>query len=493
MGGYMPEGGGGGGRAARAGRYPPLASLVVSTIAAFSAVIVIAVLHSAYDDALSRTRTLLGHNLEPTPWHPFPHDKGRPPPRAALRCASYLACLPPLSQPPRPTASSAPNASSSRPRRRCPSYFASIHRDLAPWHRRPGGGGITREVLDSARARASMRVTITGGGTRLHVDLYYACVQSRTLFTVWSLLQLMRRHPGRVPDVDLMFDCMDRPAINRTEHGGEGAPPPPPLFRYCTTRDHLDVPFPDWSFWGWPETHIEPWSREFKSIRQGAKKVRWPERVPTAYWKGNPDVASPLRLALLACNDTNLWRAEIMRQNWDEEARSGYQNSKLSSQCTHRYKIYAEGFAWSVSLKYILSCGSTALLIDPMYQDFFSRGLEPRVNHLPVSALGMCESIRDAVEWGNAHPDEAERVGRRGQRLMQDLGMDAVYDYMLHLLTEYAKLQDFRPVAPPTAQEACVGSVLCLADAHQRKFLEASAASPATAEPCTLPPPPPDV
>jgi hypothetical protein len=44
MGGYMPEGGGG--RAARAGRYPPLASLVVSTIAAFSAVIVIAVLHS---------------------------------------------------------------------------------------------------------------------------------------------------------------------------------------------------------------------------------------------------------------------------------------------------------------------------------------------------------------------------------------------------------------------------------------------------------------
>jgi protein glucosyltransferase len=111
-----------------------------------------------------------------------------------------------------------------------------------------------------------------------------------------------------------MFDCMDRPAINRTEHSGEGAPPPPPLFRYCTTRDHFDIPFPDWSFWGWPETHIEPWSREFKSIRQGAKKVRWPDRVPTAYWKGNPDVASPLRLALLACNDTNLWRAEIMRQ-----------------------------------------------------------------------------------------------------------------------------------------------------------------------------------
>lgn len=47
----MPEGGGGG-RAARAGRYPPLASLVVSTIAAFSAVIVIAVIHSVWPGPL---------------------------------------------------------------------------------------------------------------------------------------------------------------------------------------------------------------------------------------------------------------------------------------------------------------------------------------------------------------------------------------------------------------------------------------------------------
>jgi hypothetical protein len=53
MGGYVPEGGGGG-RASRAGRYPPLASLVVSTIAAFSAVIVIAVLHSVCPAVHSR-------------------------------------------------------------------------------------------------------------------------------------------------------------------------------------------------------------------------------------------------------------------------------------------------------------------------------------------------------------------------------------------------------------------------------------------------------
>jgi hypothetical protein len=84
------------------------------------------------------------------------------------------------------------------------------------------------------------------------------------------------------------------------------------------------------------ETNIEPWDRQFASIKAGANATRWPDRVPTAYWRGNPDVASPLRVALLGCNDTGLWRAEIMRQNWEEEAKSGYTHSKLSSQCTHR-------------------------------------------------------------------------------------------------------------------------------------------------------------
>ncbi|EEE62342.1 hypothetical protein OsJ_17131 [Oryza sativa Japonica Group] len=226
-----------------------------------------------------------------------------------------------------------------------------------------------------------------------------------------------------------------------------------------------------------PETNIEPWSKEFRDIKEGAKAIKWQDRVATAYWKGNPDVASPLRVALLNCNDTNMWHAEIMRQNWDEEVKSGYHNSKLSSQCTHRYKIYAEGFAWSVSLKYILSCGSMALVIDPQYEDFFSRGLRPEVNfwpvHIDVAAGGMCESIRDAVEWGEAHPAEAEAVGRRGQRLMEELDMDAVYDYMLHLLTEYARLMRFRPAECVAAAAAGAGGVRGVGAVPRRREAEA--------------------
>ncbi|GAB4858876.1 hypothetical protein Ancab_010353 [Ancistrocladus abbreviatus] len=252
--------------------------------------------------------------------------------------------------------------------------------------------------------------------------------------------ELLKRYPGMVPDVDMMFDCMDKPAINQTEHSAR----PLPLFCYCTTTKHFDVPFPNWSFWGWPEVNLGPWGEEFREIRRGSQSRSWTNKWPYTYWKGNPYVASPLRTELLWCDDTRQWRTQIFRQDWNEEARVGYKQSKLSSQCNHRYKIYAEGYAWSVSLKYIVACGSLTLLITPQYEDFFTRGLIPKKNYWPVPRADLCRSIKNAVDWGNTYPSEAEAVGREGQHFMDSLSMGRVYDYMYHLITEYSKLLDFK-------------------------------------------------
>ena len=62
------------------------------------------------------------------------------------------------------------------------------------------------------------------------------------------------------------------------------------------------------------EINIQPWEEEFRSIKEGSQAHSWRKKSPIAYWKGNPDVASPLRMALLQCNDTEMWRAQIMRQ-----------------------------------------------------------------------------------------------------------------------------------------------------------------------------------
>ncbi|KAG6515782.1 hypothetical protein ZIOFF_026212 [Zingiber officinale] len=439
----------------------------------------------AAEDMASNTKTVAGHNLDPTPWHPFPQIKERLRPLTVLRCV-VLSCpsSPPILPAPRPN----PN---SPPPRSCPNFFRAIHRDLDPWR----STRISAALVAEAGKRAAMRVVILEG-RRLFVDLYYACVQSRALVTIWGLLQLLRRYPGMVPDVDLMFDCMDRPTLHRFEfrpsNGSPNAsslPIPPPLFRYCTTEDHFDIPFPDWSFWSWPEINIRSWNEEFQSIKRGSQNVKWNKKDKTAYWKGNPFVDSPIREALLSCNDSNKWGAQIMLQDWVEESKSGFQKSSLSSQCNYRYKIYAEGFAWSVSLKYILACGSIVLFIDPQYEDFFTRGLVPKENFWPVSPTELCQSIKLAVDWGNSNPSEAEAIGKKGQSFMEELEMDRVYDYMYHLLVEYSKLQDFKPVPPPSAQEVCADSILCLTDEKQRQFLETSYASPSTSMPCTLPPP----
>lgn len=224
---------------------------------------------------------------------------------------------------------------------KCPEFFRWIHQYLKPWYK----SRISMAHLIEAKDSAAFRVVIIDG--RLYVDSYYGCVQSRSLFTVWGLVQLLRRYPGRIPDVDFMFDCMDKPNINRAEH----AATPLPLFRYCTTAEHFDIPFPDWSFWGWSEINISPWDEEFRSIKRGSQSKSWKKKIPFAYWKGNPDVVSPLRLALLGCNDTQQWGAQIMRQDWAEEGKSGFSNSKLSNQCKHRYKIYAEGYDLVCKLK----------------------------------------------------------------------------------------------------------------------------------------------
>lgn len=465
------------------GSHPRSPSYLFFSVVALSFLSFTALLIHKVDHFASQTKTVVGHNLEPTPWHFFPPknftDESRQSRAFKIIQCSYLTCRYATTNEAVPTEDQLKERQRllySQTPEECPEFFKFIYRDLEPWSKTR----ISNYHINQAKKHAAFRVVIVEG--RLYADLYYACVQSRLMFTIWGLLQLLKRYPGMVPDVDMMFDCMDKPTIDRTEHGSF----PLPLFRYCTTEAHFDIPFPDWSFWSWPETNIEPWDEQFKDIKQGSQAKSWAQKMPHAFWKGNPDVESPIRLELMQCNHPRKWGAQIIRQNWTEEAKAGFEQSKLSNQCNTRYKIYAEGYAWSVSLKYILSCGSLALLISPQYEDFFSRGLVPKLNYWPVSPVELCRSIKYAVDWGNTNPSEAEAIGRRGQQLMESISMDGVYDYMFHLISEYSKLQDFKPVPPPSAQEVCEESLLCLADAKQKEFLSRATASSSSTPPCRL-------
>lgn len=72
---------------------------------------------------------------------------------------------------------------------------------------------------------------------------------------------------------------------------------------------------------------------------------------------------------------------------------------------------------------------------------------------------------------------------------MESLSIDRIYDYMYHLITEYSKLLDFKPVRPSSALEVCYETALCFADEKQREFLERSTTFPSSNPPCKLQPP----
>ncbi|XP_048319394.2 uncharacterized protein LOC107429904 [Ziziphus jujuba] len=369
----------------------------------------------------------------------------------------------------------------------CPNYFRWIHEDLRPWKDR----GITRDMVERAKKTAHFRLVIVDG--KAYVENYKKSIQTRDVFTIWGILQLLRRYPGRVPDLEMMFDCDDQPVIESRHYRVRNTTVgPPPLFRYCGDKWTMDIVFPDWSFWGWAEINIKPWENLLKEIEQGNKRSKWIEREPFAYWKGNPFVAEN-RQDLLKCNvsDTHDWNARLFIQDWILEGQQGFKQSNVANQCTHRYKIYIEGYAWSVSEKYILSCDSVTLIVKPQFYDFFTRSLQPLLHYWPINDNDKCKSIKFAVEWLNKHKQKAHAIGRASSDfLQQEVKMEFVYDYMFHLLNEYSKLLKFKPVVPEGAQEVCSESMACTRDGREKKFMvESLVKSPSITNPCALPPP----
>ncbi|CAO2190205.1 unnamed protein product [Urochloa humidicola] len=368
---------------------------------------------------------------------------------------------------------------------RCPEYFRFIHSDLLPWRET----GITRQAVERGRSRAAFRLVVVSG--RAYVETYHRVFQTRDTFTQWGIAQLLARYPDRVPDLDLMFNCEDMPEVRAGDFPQHSDAPP--LFRYCKDDATLDIVFPDWSFWGWPEVNIRPWAPLLEEMAAEAARLPWLEREPYAYWKGNPSVSAD-RGDLLRCNKTEEWNTRVFAQDWDTAIRDGFRGSNLAEQCRYRYKIFVRGRSWSVSDKYILACDSPELRVDTPFKDFFSRGLIAGKHYWPIDPARKCAAIRVAVDWGNAHPAEARRMAEEGSGFArEELAMDYVYDYMLHLLTEYAKRLRYKPTVPEKAVELCAEALACgRRGRDDREFefmMESRERYVADYQPCTLPPP----
>jgi protein glucosyltransferase len=240
--------------------------------------------------------------------------------------------------------------------------------------------------------------------------------------------------------------------------------------------------------------NIRPWAPLVEEVGEENTRLPWQDREAYAFWKGNPYV-SEARRDLFRCNNDSAagkeWNARLFKQDWDAAIRNGFKDSNLAKQCRYRYKIYVQGRSWSVSEKYILACDSPMLAIDTPFRDFFSRGLVAGKHYWPIDPADKCRAVKFAVDWGNSHPEQAMRIGQEGSGFArEDMSMEYVYDYMLHVLKQYAALLRYRPTVPEKAVELCPESMACPAQGRDREFMMQSRERyVATYEPCTLPPP----
>ncbi|KAF7114904.1 hypothetical protein RHSIM_RhsimUnG0069200 [Rhododendron simsii] len=192
-------------------------------------------------------------------------------------------------------------------------------------------------MVESAWIESNFRVVILDG--RAYMERHKKGHTSRELFTLWGILQLLRRYPGKLPDLDLMFSIADQSAIKVADYSGPNATiAPPPLFRYCGTDDTLEIVFPDWSFWGWAELHIKSWEGFLEELK-GDK--RWMDKEAYAHWKGTP--LSPDRRDLLKCNisDKLDWGARLYKLAEDiVKAASDFVHEDLKMDYVYDYMFH---------------------------------------------------------------------------------------------------------------------------------------------------------
>ncbi|KAK4418650.1 O-glucosyltransferase rumi [Sesamum alatum] len=345
----------------------------------------------------------------------------------------------------------------------CPEYFRWIHEDLKPWKE----SGITREMVEKAKNLSHIRITIVNG--RLYTQKFKEVYETRDVVTIWGLLQLLRLYPGRIPDLDFMFACNDRTVVPKRDYSSPNASIPPPVFHYCGEETSYDIVFPDWSFWGWPEVNIKPWEEQKEELKEATERIKWKDREPYAFWKGNTKLG-PARRDLVTCNVSNGqdWKARIFDMEWSKEKKKGFNTSNLSSQCTY-------------SQKYILACDSMTLVVKPHYYDFFSRNLVPTIHYWPIKEQNKCSAIKFA----------AQEIGKAGSQFVQEqLKMQNIYDYCFHVLNEYAKLLKYKPTVPEGSVETCSETLICSVKGQKRRFRKHSMVkNPSDTLPCALPDP----
>ena len=293
-----------------------------------------------------------------------------------------------------------------------------------------------------------------------------------------------------------MLSCQDRPIQIAKFYGGRLNPraTPPLAFAYMSSRDHFDVPWPDYLFAGMPGKHIGPWEIASAQIQSYSDRTPFLQRHPHQLYAQAPQDEKNLDQLARSRLDSNVMppghygyhplRMDFELQcvrNCSRAARHLFVETQagpllsdklglktneitgahLGAKCAYQSILVMNGrSAWLDHFPHDLSCGSAVVHVidrsrplddghrdhEPVYA-FYSHLLSPGQHYLRIDAdhamkaEPLCEAIADVQHllWRNRAL--AECIGSSGQRVMRWLTADRVYEYQAKLLTRVSEMQ----------------------------------------------------
>ena len=94
---------------------------------------------------------------------------------------------------------------------------------------------------------------------------------------------LLKRHA--IPNVCVTLSCSDRPVVPKRSVRRRQ---PPLILSYMTSRDHFDVPWPDYLFWGRPASQAAAWSTVHKAVLNEAGRLPFHQRLRRTLYASKP-------------------------------------------------------------------------------------------------------------------------------------------------------------------------------------------------------------
>jgi len=246
------------------------------------------------------------------------------------------------------------------------------------------------------------------GGDGLHA-LSLGGYQSRHQ-SVLTLLDRAEQDHGGPPFGPLVIHTGDRPISPAT--GGWRS------YAFSTAPGYGDVAVPDFVFGGWPEVGIDDFDETAEGVAAAGRQRA--ER-PVVGWIGSCHT-HPVRWVLRRLGEEHPDLLEVDHVDWvpgpsQDRLRTSKGNHLTLPEQVGRWSalLDVEGMGYSGRLKLLLHSGRPVLVQERPWQEWYWGALVPMEHYIPVRS--DLSDLVEAARWVQEHPQEAEEIGRAGQRL----------------------------------------------------------------------------